>query len=1044
MKISQLSLEGRGAWPDLQVDSLHRQLNVFYGAPQAGKSTIARLLGQLLYGKTDSLWRKQFAQTIPLTEGQLTVASSQGSYILRRHRDPNQQEKLTIASTDGNLVDSQTMRCLVSNLAPELTSRLFAVDFAEAPPVEWLLSDNFGRLYAASQLPTQESTGCSNHPQTTDATAKVDRRRVEELVARRDAVAKEIEQQLSLRRQESGILEQELKDLDHALTTKREQREALQDKLRTVQRELAEVEVRLRYFSLEASTQLKTDTFPTEQRQQELDELEAEITRCRQSLSDLQIREATVRKELAKLTADGTADTVTCLEDGRATLSVMERLLDDLDAEVAQIARADQPGRCVSHETHARLSPVAEMLRMQVYTLCGQLTEQERIARRQQYSIEARQLSRALTDLGERLEQLLSRRESIIQQSRLVGQPVMLMPQPPANEHCDCERHGQFVDTADVMQLGGRDRRQFETLAKQRRKELESQRINLSDKLATIKHQIDQLEYRWKILQSERAGLIGGVTLEENQQELDRLEKLIAQALEQKSPFQAKKPNVWRASDVLAQLTDGQLVQIRLRSDGGDTTIVDHTGQRISIESLSPAHHDAVYLALTLALVSSYANGDIQLPLVLDEPFLRQDASATAIMAGVLEEFARAGHQLFVFTEDRQARRRFESLNSTIYDLEKIRSRPVAVPEHPIPTKTEASTHINTRIVRQSLNGATETSHRLTPTDDSDYLFYLSPSSSFEEFPILGERTSKIFAAVHLHTIGDLLAGDAEKIAKDLQRNDITVATVRLWQSHMSLMCFVPEVTINDAQILSAAGVASPEAFRHLDLKSLADRLESFFASSRGLQFSPTRNRYSQSQLNDWLDGARKHRERWDREKQRYGWLKVSSNKKHDTAPQSTRSPSPTTSEVAPEYYLDLSSDVEAAPSIGPKTAKRLANLDIHTVADLIAADAEDIAEQLEVSHISAATITRWQQQAQLVCCIPRLLGYGAQLFVACGYTDPEQIANDDAETIVQLIHELCQTKKGQRILRGSEAPSRGEVLGWVEATAHMRPLEAA
>ena len=1040
MKISQLSLEGRGAWPDLHVDPLHDQLNVFFGAPRTGKSTIARLLGELLYGKTDSPWREQFRQTVPFTAGMLSVDSAQGQFVLRRLSDENNQTKLTISSSDGKPVDQQTMHSLLANLSPELTTKLFAVDFAESPPVEWLLSDRFSKMYAASQLPSVQAGVCCNNLEKTDHSTTIDRRRIDELVARRNIISNEIEQQLVRKRQEGTVLDQELNDVDLDLSEKRELRDELQDQLRSIEKQIAQAKVRQRYYSLEAIG--KADSVKSDQSfQHELDQLESEISRCRQALNDLNTRESTVRSELSQLTADGTADSVTCLADGRTTLSVMERLLDDLDAEVALIARANQPGRCVSHDTHARLSPVAEMLRLQVYTLCGQLTEQERIARRQQFTIEARQIARAQTDLGERLEQLLARRELLIQTNRQAGQPKLLLPEPPANQHCQCDQHGKFVASAEAMQLASHQRAHFESTVQKELSSLELQRAKLVEELSALQQAIQELEQRWKQLQSERAGLIGGASLEENQAELERLENLISQALHQ-SPAATSSP--WRASDILAQLTDGQLVQIHLRHNGQPTTVINSKGNPLSIESLSPAQHDAVYLALTLALVASYASNQIQLPLILDEPFLRQDAPAAARMAGVLQEFALAGHQLFIFTEDLQARRRFESLNSKIFDLDIQRTPPAKTPT-PQPTKqTHKATKINTRIVRHSLNGVTQSSRILESSDDSsDFLFYLFESSSFEEFPILGENTVNVFASIGIQTIGDLLTADAKDIALRLNQQNINAATVQLWQSHLALMCFVPEVTLNDAQVLTAIKIHSPSDLYDIAPETVIQRFNQFFASAQGQQFVSARNRYTRAQVNDWIHGARKFRNRW--QSSRYQSAKnISRVSKPRRFSQHTVSLQNQEEDRSLRFYLQRSDDIEAAPSIGPKTAKRLSNVGIFTVADLLEADPESTATSLDVSHINTAMIIDWQNQARLCSCIPQLRGYGAQLLVACGYTDPEQIVTVNADEVVRSITTFCNTKKGQRILRNGDAPSEIDIKAWIESAAHSRPLEAA
>ena len=253
---------------------------------------------------------------------------------------------------------------------------------------DWLLSDTFSREISdskriASPRPVCESySRCSQHAPI--VREHVDGRRIEELVRRRDSIATEIEQQLARRRTESEILEREIKEIEVALNTKRGQLEPLRAKLQRLDAEIAGLEARLRYHSLDDYVRCQGQPLDLEAQERELAALDDEIALCRQNLAESQRREQQLRAELAQFGSDGTADRVTCLADGRATLGVLERLLDDLDAEVALLARTHEPGRCPGHDSHAKLTPVAALMRRQVYTLCGQLSEQERIVRRDQ------------------------------------------------------------------------------------------------------------------------------------------------------------------------------------------------------------------------------------------------------------------------------------------------------------------------------------------------------------------------------------------------------------------------------------------------------------------------------------------------------------------------------------------------------------------------------------------------------------------------------------------------------------------------------------
>ncbi|MCA9230906.1 MAG: DUF4332 domain-containing protein [Planctomycetales bacterium] len=1072
MRISQMSLEGRGAWPDLYLDALSPKLNVFFAAPRGGKSTLAQLVSHLLYGKPDSSWRLQFGQSVPLAEGSVSINAQSGRFVLRRHCDANRQSKLTIASADGKPVGDQTVRNLLSDLEPSLASQLYTVDFAESPAVECLLSENFSRQFmatsshATSDVATQRF--CCQTADITSIVERVDRNRIDELVRRRDAIAEEIEQRLALRRREGGVLEHELGNIDAELAEKRQRSKELQVQLRSVETELAEIEARLRYFALESIVQHPADEHGVEQTESQREALDAEISRCRQSLNDLQAREAVVRTELARSSPDGTADVVTCLADGRTTLSVMERLLDDLDAEISQLARANEPGRCYSADAHAKLSPVAEILRQQVYTLCGQLAEQERSVRRQRALAETRQLARSQAVLGERLEQLLSQRESLLQVSRQSGRSVALSPMPPVFEHCRCDRHGQFVADSSSYRIGSPGRPRLESELRQRRAAKERDRIELVDAVNSLQGVIKRLETRWKDLQSQRSSLLGRATLEDQQTELERLEKIINDSLQPAAEAVEKSScGVWRASDVLAQLTDGQLVQIHLVRQGRRATVTDRNKRTLEIESLTPAQHDAIYLALTLALVASYARRGISLPLILDEPFLRQESAGAAAMAGVIEEFARSGHQVLVFTEDRDAERRFGSLGSQVFDLDALRDKRVSAPPRAaavqqvttITNRTKTTT--NTHVVRKSSNGHFEAAVRLSPivSDDQQDVFYLSESSPLSEFPVLGEETGAVFAKLGFHTVGEVLWADATEVAAKLARKEIRPRTVSLWQSHMGLMCFVPELTLNDAQLLTACDIDDLDELVELDVDQLLQQVEAFLDTDRGRRFASSRRSYSRSRVGSWLSGARRNRDRWNRARTRYSWprsrhtsrLSNSTSRRHNDHDQKAREKSTSSDDSSrsnqarkQRFYLQRSSPVEEAPSIGPKTADRLAKVGIRTVADLLNADPEATAEELGVRHINAATIAAWQQQSRLVCRIPQLRGFGAQLLVACGFTEPEQISSSDAESVASKLEAFAETKQGQRILRNGDPPSRETIDQWIRCASRTRPLEAA
>ncbi len=144
------------------------------------------------------------------------------------------------------------------------------------------------------------------------------------------------------------------------------------------------------------------------------------------------------------------------------------------------------------------------------------------------------------------------------------------------------------------------------------------------------------------------------------------------------------------------------------------------------------------------------------------------------------------------------------------------------------------------------------------------------------------------------------------------------------------------------------------------------------------------------------------------------------------------------------KFYLELASPVVDAPSIGPRMAARLEKLGILTVDQLLAANAESLADKLNMRRVDAATIRGWQEQARLVCRIPNLRGHDAQLLVACNLTSPEELANMNPAGVLTQVLVVAETGEGQRILRGGKQPDLEEVTDWINWASQCRSLNAA
>ncbi|MCA9164200.1 MAG: DUF4332 domain-containing protein, partial [Planctomycetales bacterium] len=143
-------------------------------------------------------------------------------------------------------------------------------------------------------------------------------------------------------------------------------------------------------------------------------------------------------------------------------------------------------------------------------------------------------------------------------------------------------------------------------------------------------------------------------------------------------------------------------------------------------------------------------------------------------------------------------------------------------------------------------------------------------------------------------------------------------------------------------------------------------------------------------------------------------------------------------------YYLEMSSDIVDAPSIGNKTARRFQAIGVRTVADFLKGNPEQMAARLKTGWLTADTLHDWQDQATLVCRIPGLRGHDAQLLVGCGLRLPSDIATAEAANLYQKVLAFCETSAGQRVLREATIPDLDEVKLWIRSAREARPAQAA
>lgn len=104
------------------------------------------------------------------------------------------------------------------------------------------------------------------------------------------------------------------------------------------------------------------------------------------------------------------------------------------------------------------------------------------------------------------------------------------------------------------------------------------------------------------------------------------------------------------ASGYLERLTQGHYRRVWTPLGERTLRVDDAQGQSHPVEQLSRGTREQLFLALRLALAAAYARRGAGLPMVLDDVLVNFDSQRAKAAAGVLRDFAAAGHQILVFT----------------------------------------------------------------------------------------------------------------------------------------------------------------------------------------------------------------------------------------------------------------------------------------------------------------------------------------------------------------------------------------------------------
>jgi len=131
-------------------------------------------------------------------------------------------------------------------------------------------------------------------------------------------------------------------------------------------------------------------------------------------------------------------------------------------------------------------------------------------------------------------------------------------------------------------------------------------------------------------------------------------------------------------------------------------------------------------------------------------------------------------------------------------------------------------------------------------------------------------------------------------------------------------------------------------------------------------------------------------------------------------------------------YFLRTPDEVTAIPFLEPAVANQLRDLGVYTVADLMHANAGELATQVSRPGVKHSTVSRWQGMARLMCEVRNLRSYDARILYACRIYDGQQLASIQPGDLQSILEDFVATPDGSRLVRSGSTAEIDRLTRWI------------
>lgn len=894
VRIENLGMERFGRRSNLFLEGFSDHLNVVYGPNGSGKTTTIQFVRWMLFGNCDDTCRRYVSETPAPASGSMTVVHDGLRRNIARQDDGTRYGRVAVDRGDHYSRQTNHMVSLLGEISQTDFDQIFAPSFDREPNLRALLQTIQSRSFHFSPQRFTSQRAQELRLRMDHLRRDLDRlpwmgNDLHHLLERRRTLERTIEElrvEVSRRREN---YDREYEELNHQIQGQEAEIARIRDDWHA-----RDTDVAARRRELEEAWQVAEDTKQQylRHRRAELANVAENLDRARNMSSEIQGRYERVKEELRDQ-AEHPSHSSRDAEPVCLVKSIASQLDQLRGSQPTHLPTLASPGESLP-PTLSTPTASLDLLRSEIGALCRILQEQRTEDRTKALEEELEQLKQCEAVIDRWVDGLAAQRDQLADELFEVerhGVSLVVDELDPATQvgaqpyigdvsnprriravaHA-CDAYLPLEPEADPLlrrlmaqrDAIGSDQEAAERRLRQlldRRRELEAALGRLQDR--ELDHAVREMsELDVSIRTAEERDRI--------QREINQLEAERMRHTDDVRP----SPFVEDASHLLSQLSGGKFVRIRLEGIHA-VSVEDATGHLVQHEHLSRGARDQLYLSMCLAVIASYRERGVELPLILNDAFINIDSELDNAMASVISNFARKGHQVILFTRHRHVAQLFEHENARYIELgpvarqvaaeplltedviDQVRFRPrntVAADDADVsPERSEGQAENGRRVhaarERQVVTGSRSESGR--PAALVDRTTSLATTGS------LDAETVARLRAIGIISVHDFLHSSLTTIEHELSQWGLSARPLRRWQQELNLRVAVPDLNAEDARLLVASGISDVAALAEADGKTIRERIQQFVSSPRSGRAGTVGYRCDPQRVSQWIRAAR-------------------------------------------------------------------------------------------------------------------------------------------------------------------------------------------